>query len=345
VTPVAEFEPVPLAGSTVSRATLHNADQVAELDLHIGDNIVIRKAGEVIPEVVRVLVELRPKEARRAELPRLCPKCRSKLVREEGESATRCINSSCPAILLASLRHWVSKAALDVDGLGSKVIEQLTAVGLVKSIADLYRLNHTLLASLDRLGEKSATKIIEALEGSKEQPWHRQLYGLGIHHIGEVNAKALARAFPHYEALRQAATEEPESISKLFGVGQEITQTLQQWFSNEANQQLLSELRALGVSLGEGSKFTSTTSMGNTGNTSSLLAGKTFVLTGTLPTLNRRKAQDLIESAGGKVSSSVSRNTTFLLAGEEAGSKLAKAKSLGVEVIDEDILWKILAGE
>jgi DNA ligase (NAD+) len=242
------------------------------------------------------------------------------------------------------LRHWVSKAALDVDGLGSKVIEQLVEVGLVGSIADLYRLDWPLLASLDRLGEKSATKIIDALKSSKDKPWHRQLFGLGIHHIGEVNAKALARAFPNYEALRQAALCEPASISKLFGIGQEITQSLQQWFSNDSNQQLLNELRALGVSLGEWSGINIASSLGETGTTSSLLAGKTFVLTGILPTLTRRKAQDLIECAGGRVSSSVSRNTTFLLAGEDAGSKLAKATSLGVEVIDEERLWKLLEG-
>ncbi|MEB3104389.1 MAG: NAD-dependent DNA ligase LigA, partial [Cyanobacteriota bacterium] len=184
VTPVAEFEPVPLAGTSVSRATLHNADRLAELDLHLGDTIVVRKAGEIIPEVVRVLTELRPAGARRAELPQVCPECGSELVREEGEAATRCVNSSCPAILRGALRHWVSKGALDVDGMGSKLIEQLVDRGLVGSIADLYRLDAALLASLERMGSKSAEKLVTALEASKGQPWHRQLYGLGIHHVG-----------------------------------------------------------------------------------------------------------------------------------------------------------------
>ena len=184
VTPVAEFEPVPLAGTTVSRATLHNADRLAELDLCAGDTIVVRKAGEIIPEVVRVLKELRPAGANRLELPPTCPECGSALVREEGEAATRCVNNGCPAILRGSLRHWVSKGALDVDCLGIKLIEQLVDRGLVDSIPGLYRLDAALLASLERMGETSATKLVAALEASKQQPWHRQLYGLGIHHVG-----------------------------------------------------------------------------------------------------------------------------------------------------------------
>ncbi len=189
VTPVAEFEPVPLAGTTVGRATLHNADRLAELDLHAGDTIVVRKAGEIIPEVVRVLPQLRPAGAARLELPHVCPECGSQLVREEGEAATRCVNSSCPAILRGALRHWVSKGALDVDGLGSKLIEQLVDRGLVDSIADLYRLDAALLASLERMGAKSAENLVAALAASKQQPWHRQLYGLGIHHVAPAAAR------------------------------------------------------------------------------------------------------------------------------------------------------------
>ncbi|MFN5221761.1 MAG: NAD-dependent DNA ligase LigA, partial [Cyanobacteriota bacterium] len=229
VTPVAEFEPVPLAGTTVSRATLHNADRLAELDLHGGDTIVVRKAGEIIPEVLRVLPELRPAGAVRLELPHTCPECGSELVREEGEAATRCVNSSCPAILRGALRHWVGKAALDVDGLGIKLIEQLVERGLVRSIADLHRLDGALLASLERRGEKSAANLVAALEACRRQSWHRQLYGLGIHHVGEVNAKALARAFPSAAELATAATETPELITAVFGIGAEIAQSLQQW--------------------------------------------------------------------------------------------------------------------
>ena len=339
VTPVAEFEPVALAGTMVARATLHNADRLAELDLHGGDTIVVRKAGEIIPEVVRVLPELRPLGARPLALPHACPECGSELVREEGEAATRCVNSSCPAILRGSLRHWVSKGALDVDGLGSKLIEQLVDRGLVRSIADLYRLDGALLASLERMGEKSAANLVAALAACRRQPWHRQLYGLGIHHVGEVSAKALARAFPSAADLATAALETPELITAVFGIGAEIAQSLRQWFATPANQALLAELELLGFSLaaGEGERQAAAPSP-----QVALLAGASFVLTGTLPGLSRSQAQALIEAAGGKVSGSVSRRTSYVVAGAEAGSKLAKAESLGVPILDEAGLRALL---
>ncbi|MFO8237579.1 MAG: NAD-dependent DNA ligase LigA [Prochlorococcaceae cyanobacterium] len=350
VTPVAEFEPVPLAGTSVSRATLHNADRLAELDLHAGDTIVVRKAGEIIPEVVRVLPELRPIGARPLALPHTCPECGSELVREQGEAATRCVNASCPAILRGVLRHWVSKGALDVDGLGSKLIEQLVDRGLVASIADLYRLDRALLASLERMGEKSAANLVAALAASKTQPWHRQLYGLGIHHVGEVNAKALARAFPSAEELAVAASETVEAITAVFGIGDEIAQSLQQWFATPANQNLLRDLEREGFSLAasaaERAGGAAGTGAGGTGaaGDDAPLASRTFVLTGTLPSLSRRQAQELIEAAGGKVTGSVSKKTSYVVAGAEAGSKLAKAKSLGVPVLDEANLLALLAG-
>ena len=335
VTPVAEFEPVPLAGTSVSRATLHNADRLAELDLHAGDTIVVRKAGEIIPEVVRVLSELRPAGAMRLELPQVCPECGSQLVREQGEAATRCVNSSCPAILRGALRHWVSKGGLDVDGLGAKLIEQLVDRGLVGSIADLYDLDGALLASLERMGTKSAHNLVVALAASKQQPWHRQLYGLGIHHVGEVNAKALAKAFPSAAELAAAATESPELITAVFGIGAEIAQSLQQWFATPANQLLLQDLERLGFSLVAGPEVPATGS-------ETPLTGQTFVLTGSLPSLSRSAAQALIEAAGGKVSSSVSKKTSYVVAGEEAGSKLSKAESLGVAVLDQAGLLELL---
>jgi DNA ligase (NAD+) len=339
VTPVAEFEPVPLAGTTVSRATLHNADRLAELDLHGGDTIVVRKAGEIIPEVVRVLPELRPPGAAPLALPSHCPECGSELVRETGEAATRCVNSSCPAILRGALRHWVSKGALDVDGLGSKLIEQLVDRGLVGSIADLYGLDAALLASLERMGEKSAANLVAALAASKQQPWHRQLYGLGIHHVGEVNARALARAFPSAEALAAAAAEEPERITAVFGIGAEIAQSLEQWFHTPANQALLAELQKKGLSLAATEAERARQGQEIPG---SPLAGQTFVLTGTLPNLSRRQAQELIEAAGGKVSSSVSRKTSYVVAGEDAGSKLTKAEGLRLAVLSEAGLLDLL---
>ena len=343
ITPVAEFEPVPLAGTTVSRATLHNADRLAELDLHAGDTIVVRKAGEIIPEVLRVLPDLRPAGAPRLELPHTCPECGSPLVREEGEAATRCVNSSCPAILRGALRHWVSKGALDVDGLGSKLIEQLVDRGLVGSIADLYGLEAAVLASLERMGAKSAENLVAALAASKRQPWQRQLYGLGIHHVGEVNAKALARAFPSAAELATAASESPELLTALHGIGGEIAQSLEQWFTTAANQQLLTQLERLGFSLAasEAELATAGAATGANGGAAPL-AGQTFVLTGTLPTLSRSQAQALIEAAGGKVSGSVSKKTSYVVAGEEAGSKLSKAESLGVAVLDEHKLRELL---
>ena len=335
ITPVAEFEPVPLAGTSVSRATLHNADRLAELDLHAGDTIVVRKAGEIIPEVVRVLSELRPAGAVRLELPQVCPECGSELVREEGEAATRCVNSSCPAILRGALRHWVSKGALDVDGLGAKLIEQLVDRGLVGSIADLYGLDAALLASLERMGAKSADNLVAALAASKQQPWHRQLYGLGIHHVGEVNAKALAKAFPSAAYLATATANTPESITAVFGIGAEIAQSLQQWFATPANQLLLQALEQLGFSLAAGPEEPGAGS-------ETPLAGQTFVLTGSLPSMSRSAAQALIEATGGKVSGSVSKKTSYVVAGEEAGSKLGKAESLGVTVLDEAGLLELL---
>ena len=341
ITPVAEFEAVALAGTSVSRATLHNADRIAELDLHLGDTIVVRKAGEIIPEVVRVLPELRPSDATPVQLPQHCPECGSNLVREGDEAATRCVNSSCPAILRGGLRHWVSKGALDVDGLGSKLIEQLVDRGLVGSLADLYRLDAALLASLDRMGDKSATNLVEALEASKQQPWHRQLYGLGIRHIGEVNAKALAAAFFSIDSLAAAALESPEQIAELHGIGPEISASLGQWLRTPANQQLLQDLRSVGLSLEASASEQEAASQAGA-DADGVLRGKTLVLTGTLPNLSRSEAKALIEAAGGKVSGSVSKKTDYLVAGEAAGSKLTKAESLGVTVLSEADLTALL---
>ena len=339
ITPVAEFEPVLLAGTSVSRASLHNADRLVELDLHDGDTIVVRKAGEIIPEVVRVLPELRPANSKPVELPKTCPACGSSLVRETSESATRCINSSCPAILRGALRHWVSKGAMDVDGLGSKLIEQLVDRGLVQSIADLYRLDEALLGSLERMGAKSAENLVRALDASRAQGWAKQLYGLGIHHVGEVNAKALTTTFASADQLYAAACQDPDSITAVYGVGKEIAQSLQQWFSNPANQRLLDALRSLGFSLelnkDEQNRAKATAAQNH-------LDGCIFVLTGTLSTLTRSQAKEQIEAFGGKVSGSVSKKTTYLVAGEEAGSKLTKAQSLGVNILNEMDLQDLL---
>jgi len=342
VTPVAEFEPVHLAGTIVSRATLHNSNRVAELDLHAGDKIVVRKAGEIIPEVVGVLPELRKLDAISLVLPDSCPECGSQLVREEGEAATRCINSSCPAIILASLCHWVSKKALDIDGLGSKVMEQIVEYGLIKTIADLYRLEVSTLASLERMGDKSAHNIVSELSKSKTKPWHRKLYGLGISHIGEVNAKSLSKAYPSARSLKQASIQDPENISKLTGFGPEMSASLQQWFSNSANQYFIDELMSLGVEMGGEDEGLDRKLAPNLLTRSNPLAGKKLVLTGKLPSLSRAEAQSIIEAAGGKVIESVSMQTDYVVAGEKAGSKLDKAIALGVSVLNESDLNELI---
>ena len=342
VTPVAEFEPVHLAGTIVSRASLHNANRVAELDLHTGDSIVVRKAGEIIPEVVGVLPELRKLEATSLVLPDCCPECSSRLVREEGETATRCINSSCPAIILASLCHWVSKKALDVDGLGSKSIEQMVECGLVKSIADLYRIEVSVLASLERMGEKSAHNIVDELAKSKAKPWHRKLYGLGINHIGEVNAKVLSKFYPNAEVLKQASIQNADDITRLAGFGPEMSRSLQQWFSNAANQHLIDELMSLGIEMGSGEEAIAQQLALDSITLKHPLDGKKFVLTGKLPSLSRTEAQSLIEAAGGKVIDSVSKQTDYVVAGDKAGTKLDKAAALGVSVLSETDLRELL---
>jgi DNA ligase (NAD+) len=232
-----------------------------------------------------------------------------------------------------------------VDGLGSKLIEQLVDRGLVGSIADLYRLDAALLASLERMGSKSAENLVAALASSKSQPWHRQLYGLGIHHVGEVNAKALARAFANAAALASAASDSPELITAVYGIGAEIAQSLQQWFATPANQQLLGQLESLGFSLGATGPELAGPGAGLVGAAAGAetpLAGQTFVLTGSLPSLSRSAAQALIEAAGGRVSASVSKKTSFVVAGEEAGSKLGKAKTLGVPILTEADLLTLL---
>ncbi len=339
ITPIAEFKPVSLAGTSVSRATLHNANRLSSLDLHEGDTIVVRKAGEIIPEVVRVLKELRASKAKRLDLPESCPECKGKLVQVANEAATRCINSSCPAILRGALRHWASKGALDIEGLGSKLIEQLVDRGLVESIASLYGLDISLLASLERMGTKSAEKLLEALAISKQQPWHRQLYGLGINHIGESNAKLLAKTFSNITDLETAACQSPNLIKSIFGIGKEVLESLEQWFLNPKNQKLILELQSVGFSLA----VTNLQTHKKDAKRSRPLTGNTFVLTGTLPSLSRSEAVKLIEERGGEIKMAVSASTTYLLAGEKAGSKLTKAEALGIQIINEQQLKKLLA--
>ncbi len=332
VTPLAEMRPVQLAGTTVSRATLHNRDRISELDIRVGDTVIVRKAGEIIPEVVRVLYELRPPGTQPFEIPTHCPECGQPLVKPADEAVTRCVNASCPAILRKGLEHWASRNALDIAGLGEKWVIQLVDHGLVHSIADLYDLSVEQLLTLERMGQKSAQNLVKAIEHSKSQPWSRVLYGLGIRHVGSVNAQTLAEQFPSVEALERASVE---AIASVYGIGNEIAQSVHEWFQNPANQELIRRLRTAGLQLTGPSKP-------SVAQTEQPLAGKTFVITGTLPTLKRDEAKALIQKAGGKVTDSVSKKTDYLVVGEEAGSKLEKAQALGVPQLTEADLLELL---
>ncbi|WP_320675807.1 NAD-dependent DNA ligase LigA [Prochlorococcus sp. MIT 1300] len=335
ITPVAEFQQIVLAGTNVSRATLHNADRIEALELHTGDSIVVRKAGEIIPEVLRVLKELRDPAATAISLPKLCPECSSQLVREMNEAVTRCINPSCPAIIKGVLKHWVGKGSMDIEGFGDKLIEQLVDKGIISSISDLYELDIITLKSLDRVGEKSAEKLYSSLSKSKDKSWANKLYGLGIPHIGESNAKLLTKAFPTVSQLANAVSHQPELLESISGIGNEIVIALQAWFATPENQQMLNKLKESGVTLEEKTQNIELKQKNH-------LFGKIFVLTGTMPSLERNKAKALIEACGGKVTSSVSKNTTYLVAGEKAGSKIKKAKDLKIEIIDQSKLEDLL---
>lgn len=331
VTPVAELRPVALAGTTVARATLHNAERLAELDIHRGDTVIVRKAGEIIPEVVRVLAELRPTQATPVTMPTHCPECGSALVKPEDEAATRCINSACPAIVQGAIIHWVRCDALDIEGLGEKRVKQFVEEGLVRSVADLYKLTVGKLLPLDRMGPQLAEKLVNAIAASKARPWATVLYGLGIRHVGTVNAKTLSQAFPSVEALAAAA---PETIAAVHTIGPEIAQSVAAWFHLPANQILIERLQRAGLQLAAEEIPTE--------SAPGLLVGKTFVLTGTLPSLSRTEAAAKIETAGGKVTSSVSKSTHYVVAGEKAGSKLEKAEKLGIAILSEADLLALL---
>jgi DNA ligase (NAD+) len=338
VTPMAVMEPVQLAGTTVQRATLHNSDRVSELDIRIGDTVIIRKAGEIIPEVVRVLTELRPAGTIPYQMPSHCPECYSTLVRPATEAVTRCINSSCPAILRGSIIHWASRNALDIRGLGEKIAVLLIEQNLVKSIADLYSLTVEQIASLDRMGTKSAEKLIKAIAISKTQAYDRVLYGLGIRYVGNVNAKLLTENFSTIEDLSQASFE---SLEAVHGIGEEIAQSVFEWVRVPVNQALVKTLQAAGLQFSRASD--SLTKSANT--ISKSLSGKTIVITGTLSTLTRNEAKDIVEQAGGKVTTSISSKTDYLLLGENPGSKLAKAEKLGIVQLTEGQLIELVKNE
>lgn len=329
VTPVAELDPVFLGGSTVSRATLHNADRLRELDVHIGDTALVRKAGEIIPEIVGILLDLRPKDAQPYTLPAHCPECQTPLVRLESEAATRCPNLACPARVRGQLQHWASRQALDIAGLGEKLVAQLVGSLGIHSVADLYHLTAEQVTGLERMGSKSAQNLIQAIEQSKKQPWHRVLYGLGIPHVGGVTAKTLAEHFPSVELL-QAATQ--EDIAAIYGLGADIAAAVTDWLAQPNAQILVQQLAQVGLSL---------QSTSDNPPTAKPLIGQTFVITGKLPTLSREEAQAWIQARGGKVTASVSGKTSYVVAGTDPGSKLDKAEKLGIPVLTEADLLKL----
>ncbi|MEA5533920.1 NAD-dependent DNA ligase LigA [Crocosphaera sp. XPORK-15E] len=334
VTPMAVMKPVHLAGTIVQRATLHNSDRIAQLDIRVGDTVIIRKAGEIIPEVVRVLTELRPPNTQTYQMPESCPECHSTLVRPLGEAVTRCVNRSCPAILRGILVHWSSRDALDIRGLGEKIVILLIKNGLINSLADLYNLTPQKVANLERMGTKSAENLIKAIESSKQQPWSRVLYGLGIRYVGSVTAQILAQNFPNVDQLSQASLS---SLSLVYGIGEEIAQSVVDWFKITENCELIQQLKNVGLQL-------EATPPPEKSSTVSLtqFTGKTFVITGTLPTLKRNEAKALIENAGGKVTGSVSAKTDYLVVGEDAGSKLIKAQELGITQLTEAQLLALM---
>ena len=320
LTPVGIFEPVLLAGTTVSRATLHNRDFIEEKGICIGDTVIIRKAGEIIPEVLSV--KEHAENAVPFEFPKLCPSCGSPVSQDEGEAAVRCTNTDCPAQLMRHLIHFVSRDAMDIDGLGPAVLEQLVDGGLVKSPADLYRLTSDDVSSLDRKAEKSANNLISAIEKSKHNELYRLIFALGIRNIGLKAARLICENFVTIDDITAAKSEDFEKIE---GFGAVMAQSLENYFALESTVELINELKSVGLEM----KPSEQRQKGGK------LEGMTFVLTGTLPTMKRSEASKIIEANGGKTSSSVSKKTAYVLAGEDAGSKLTKAQTLGVTIISE----------
>jgi DNA ligase (NAD+) len=330
VTPTALLEPVRVAGTTVQRASLHNEDLIREKDIKIGDQVVVKKAGDIIPEVVNVLADRRTGEEQDFNMPTHCPECESELVRLDGEVALRCINPKCPAQIREGLIHFVSRNAMNIDGLGEKVISQLFAENLIKDVADIYKLTYEQLIQLERMGEKSVNNLLQAIQNSKGNSLEKLLFGVGIRHVGAKAAKTLAQEFSHMEALEKASRDDLTAINE---IGEKMADSIVSFFEQEEAHELIAELKAAGVNMAyNGPKPVSAES------SDSFFAGKTVVLTGKLEIMSRNEAKDKIEALGGKVSGSVSKKTDVVIAGEDSGSKLTKAQELGVEVWNEERL-------
>ncbi len=324
VTPVANLKPVLLAGTVVKRATLHNMDEIDRLGIRVGDFVMVEKGGEIIPKITSVNLDKRPAKTQAIASLSQCPECNTSLVKLEDEVALRCENLQCPAQVERSILHFVSRPAMNVEHIGPALIEALLQNRKIRDVADLYDLKLEDLENLERMGEKSAQRVVESLEKSKSLGLDRLLMALGIRHIGKSAAKNLARAFGSLDALQKASLEELSAIDE---IGEKMAESLRYFFEKESNQHLLQRLQKAGIQMDFAQHDDTETQS---------LSGKIFVLTGTLPSLSRDEASELIEASGGKVSSSVSKKTSFVLAGEEAGSKLEKAKQLGIAILDEN---------
>ena len=329
LTPVAALKPVPIGGTTVSRATLHNMDEIERLGVKIGDWVEVERGGDVIPKVTRVIDDGKhPRGHKSFHMPEHCPVCGGNVVRAEGEADHRCVNQKCPAKLRETVLHFASRGVMNIDGMGDALVTQLTERGMVKDIADIYKLTKDKLLSLERMGEKSADNVLREIKDSKKLPLERVIYGLGIRFVGERTAQFLAEHFGDMDDLVKANEEQLQQVEE---VGPRIANSIVEFFAEPKNRELVDELGAAGL-----------TFKGKKKERGTKLAGKTFVLTGTLPTYTRDEAKKLIEDAGGKVAGSVSKKTDYVVAGTEAGSKLDKAKELGVMVIDENGLRELL---
>ena len=333
LTPNAVLEPVRLAGTTVSRATLHNGDFIAQRDIRVGDTVAVQKAGDIIPEIVGVNLSKRPENTVPFSFPPRCPSCGEPVFRDEGEAAVRCTNGECPAQLSRSIEHFASRDAMDIEGLGPANVEMLIGAGMVNTISDLYHLNVPQLKELDRMGEVSSQNLIDSVEVSKTRSLERLLYGLGIRQVGEKAALLLARRFRNIEDY---FTLDGETLSQIPDIGEVTAEYITSFFSHPQTRELIDQLKAVGVN---------TVYLGAAADEAAengIFSGKTFVLTGTLPTMTRDEAEALIEKHGGKCSSSVSKKTDYVLAGEKAGSKLDKAQALGITVISEQELLDLI---
>ena len=321
ITPVANLEPVFVSGSTVSRATLHNEDEIKRKDIRVGDRVVIEKAGEIIPKVVRV-VDPSGKRNPPFKMPTVCPECRTEIFRPEGEAAWRCVNAACPAQLKERLKHFASRKAMDIDHMGPAVIDQLVESGRIRNFSDLYTLKKDEVAGLERLADKSAENLIDAIEKSKSAGLARLLFGLGVRHVGQRAASILAETFRSIKTLRETPYEDMESVME---IGPVIAESLKSFLDQKANLQDIEKLSSMGVVVEE---------QGET-RKEGALTGKQFVLTGALSEFSRDEAKGKIESLGGRVTSAVSAKTDYVVAGKDAGSKLAKAKKLEITVLNE----------